>query len=320
LERGIRLNILITGSNGFVGKSLLETLLSKKEYLISAVVRDKKNYLPSDYRLIEIKNFSEKGIWKGHLKDIDVIVHTAGRAHKFKKRSKESLKEYQKDNVSDTLNLAKQAAKSGVKRFIFLSSIKVNGEETISGKKFKPEDTPKPEDFYAISKLEAEKGLFDLSEKTKMEIVCIRPPLIYGPGVKGNLALLIRFIRKGIPLPLASITSNRRSLVSLTNLTSLIEVCLLHPKAANEVFLVSDDEDLSTSELILKLSKAIKKPVRLLGLPLPLLKFLLFISQNERLAHRLLSNLQVDITKTINLLEWSPTVNLEQGLRSIIDK
>ena len=314
------MNILLTGSNGFVGKSLLETFLSKKEYLISAVVRDKKSYLPSDYRLIEIKNFSEEGIWKGHLKDIDVIVHTAGRAHKFKKRTRESLKEYQKDNVSDTLNLAKQAAKSGVKRFIFLSSIKVNGEETILGQKFKPEDNPKPQDYYAISKLEAEKGLFDISAKTNMEIVCIRPPLIYGPGVKGNLALLMKFIRKGIPLPLASITSNRRSLVSLTNLTALIEVCLVHPKAANEVFLVSDNEDLSTSELILKLSKALQKPIRLLGVPLPVLKFILLFSKNERLAHRLLSNLQVDITKTINFLDWSPAISLDQGLKSIVEK
>ena len=314
------MKVLVTGSNGFVGNALVEVLHSKNKYSITPVVRSRGSYLLSNFEVLEVQDFTQSGIWEDKLDGIEVIVHTAGRAHVLKEKSKLPLEEYRKNNVSNTLILAEEAAKAGVKRFIFISSIKVNGEKTIHGQKFKPDDIPKPADYYAISKLEAEKSLFDLSSKTNMEIVCIRPPLIYGSAVKGNLALLVKFIRRGIPLPLGSINSNKRSLVSLLNLTDLIEVCLEHPKAANEVFLVSDGEDLSTSELILQLSKALEKPAHLLRIPMPLLQFLLSILRNERIADRLFSSLQVDITKTIELLDWFPKFTVEQGLKSIIEK
>ena len=320
MERGIRLNVLITGSNGFIGKSLVEQLLSKKQHKVTAVLRDRKNFPLPDCKVLEIRDFTRKGIWEEQLNNIDVIVHAAGRAHIMKERSKKPLEEYRKHNVTNTLFLAREAAKIGVKRFIYLSTIKVNGEKTTAGQPFKADDNPSPVDPYAISKLEAEKSLFDLSGKTEMEVVCIRPPLIYGPGVKGNLSLLLKFIEKGIPLPLGSITSNKRSFVSITNLIDLIEVCLVHPKAANEIFLVSDNEDISTVELIIFLAKAMGKPPRLFNLPLPILKFLFLVSGNKRIADRLISNLQVEITKTTNILGWSPSINLEQGLLSILKK
>ena len=221
---------------------------------------------------------------------------------------------YRRTNVDGTLNLARQAADAGVKRFIFLSSIKVNGEFTRPGMFFTAEDAPNPLDDYSVSKLEAEQGLYEIGDERGMEIVCIRPPLIYGPRIKGNFLSMIRWLDRGVPLPLRAI-HNRRSLIALDNLVDMIITCLDHPAAANQTFTLSDDEDLSTSGLLRRICKALNRPVRLLPVPPYVLRLAMNIVGKEDMALRLLGNLQVDSSKTRELLGWRPSVSVDEGLR-----
>jgi nucleoside-diphosphate-sugar epimerase len=228
--------------------------------------------------------------------------------------AQDPLVEFRKVNVEGTLNLARQAAAAGVKRFIFISSIKVNGEATLPGKSFSAEDVPVPVDAYGVSKLEAEQGLYELAESTGMEVVIIRPVLVYGPGVKANFLSMMRWLSRGIPLPLGAI-HNRRSLVALGNLISLIVLCIDHPRAANQTFLVSDGEDVSTTDLLRKLACALGKPARLLPVPGWLLQGIAALLGRRSLSQRLFGSLQVDISKNQALLGWTPPVGLDQGLR-----
>jgi nucleoside-diphosphate-sugar epimerase len=224
------------------------------------------------------------------------------------------LAEYRKVNVDGTLNLVRQAAEAGVRRFIFISTIKVNGEQTLLSKLFTAEDTPAPEDAYGISKMEAEQGLQALAAETGMEVVIIRPPLVYGPGAKGNFASMIKLIEKGLPLPLGAI-HNKRSLVALDNLIDLIITCIDHPAAANQVFLAGDDEDLSTTELLQGVARAMGKPARLVPVPVGLLMFGATVVGKKAMAQRLLGSLQVDISKARNLLGWQPPLSVGEGLK-----
>jgi UDP-glucose 4-epimerase len=223
------------------------------------------------------------------------------------------LAEFRLINVEGTLELARQAALSGVRRFIYLSSIKVNGEQTLSGQSFTEQDVPAPADSYALSKLEAEESLRDLAKQTGMEVVIIRPPLVYGPGVKANFLNMMCWLHKGMPLPFASI-NNRRSLVALDNLLDLIVVCLEHPEAANQIFLVSDGDDLSTTELLRRMAHALGKPVRLMPVPVSLLKAGAGLLGRRDMAQRLCGSLQVDISKARTLLGWNPPISVEDGL------
>lgn len=251
--------------------------------------------------------------WSAVLKDVHMVVHTVARTHLRDGNSAESLKACRAVNVDATVNLARQAARQGVKRFIFLSSIKVNGEST-TDEPFTVEHLPQPEDSYAISKYEAEQQLMDLAIRTGMEVVIIRPPLVYGPGVKGNFAAMMSWLDKGLPLPLGAI-HNRRSLVALDNLVDLIATCLVHPSAANELFLISDNEDISTTELLHRLSKAMKKPARLIPVPSWLISTAAYMIGKRDIARRLCGCLQIDISKTKSLLAWRPPVGLDEGLR-----
>lgn len=217
-------------------------------------------------------------------------------------------------NVAGTLNLARQAASAGVERFVFLSSIKVNGEQTRPGQRFNPDDQPVPEDPYGMSKWEAELGLRKVAEESGMEVVIIRPPLVYGPGVKGNFASIQRLVARGLPLPLGAI-HNKRSLVALDNLIDLIITCVDHPAAANQVFLVSDGEDLSTSELLRRVGSAMGRPARLLPVPSALIYLGATILGKKAIAQRLLGSLQVDISKARDLLDWDPPISVDEGLR-----
>ena len=245
------------------------------------------------------------------------------------------LAEYRRVNVDATLNLARCAASSGVRRFVYLSSIKVNGERTYpahlgprppeaflrfpEGERelFRADDVPAPEDAYGISKLEAEQGLFALGRETGMEVVIIRPPLVYGPGVKGNLASLIRVVAKGLPLPLGAI-HNRRSLVGLDNLVDLIVTCVNHPAAANQVFLAGDGQDLSTTELLRSIARAMGKPSRLIPVPAGMLMLGATLLGKKAMAQRLLGSLQADISKARTVLGWEPPVSVEEGIGRMV--
>jgi nucleoside-diphosphate-sugar epimerase len=243
-----------------------------------------------------------------------VVIHTAARAHIMKDEVPDPLAEYRKVNVDGTLNLARQAAEAGVRRFVFISSIKVNGEQTPVNQPFTAEDASAPEDAYGVSKMEAEQGLQALAAETGMEVVIIRPPLVYGPGVKGNFASMIKLVEKGLPLPLGAI-HNKRSLVALDNLVGLIITCIDHPAAANQAFLAGDGEDRSTTELLQGVARAMGKPSRLVPVPAGLLMFGATVLGKKAMAQRLLGSLQVDISKARNLLGWQPPLSVEEGLK-----
>jgi nucleoside-diphosphate-sugar epimerase len=224
------------------------------------------------------------------------------------------LAEYRRVNVDGTLNLARQAAAAGVKRFIFISSINVNGEQTSPFKPFTADDLVSPNDVTGISKWEAEQGLQQLAAETGMELVIIRPPLVYGPGVKGNFASMIKLVAKGLPLPLGAI-HNQRSLVAVDNLVDLIITCIDHPAAANQVFLAGDGQDMSTTELLRGVARAMGKPSRLIPVPASLLMLGATVLGKKAMAQRLLGSLQVDISKARNLLGWEPPVSVDEGLK-----
>lgn len=310
--------ILVTGSSGFVGQSLIKRLTTEFEpSSIIAVVRNQSLDLDVTVPCIEIGDLSNEINLSQILQGVHVVVHCAGRAHVMNDRSLDPLAEFRRVNVQGTVNLARQAAAAGVKRFIFLSSIKVNGELTKMGKSFTADDEPAPEDPYGISKYEAEQVLHQIASDSGMELVVIRPPLVYGPGVKANFESMMKWLSKGIPLPLGAITGNRRSLVALDNLIDLIVICLNHPNAANQKFLVSDGEDISTTVLLNKIGTALGRPARLFHVPLALLKIGTFLMKKKTIYQRLTGSLQLDITKTQMVLDWTPPLTLDEGLRRV---
>lgn len=306
------MNILLTGASGFLGESLSEFLDHDSRFVLTRAVRRKGSLKDSRDVLIDALHAGTD--WARALHEQDVVVHAAARAHVMNEESVNPLVEYRRVNVDGTLNLARQAASAGVRRFIYLSSIKVNGESTPLGQPFSEEDNPSPEDAYGVSKMEAEHGLKELCRETRMELVIIRPPLVYGPGVKGNFASMIKLVGKGVPLPFGSVR-NKRSLVALDNLVDLIVTCIDHPSAANEIFLVSDGYDLSTTELLRGVGAAMGKPARLVPVPPSLLTLAASVLGRKAIAQRLIGSLQVDISRARNLLGWQPTVTVEEGLR-----
>lgn len=263
-------------------------------------------------------NLEPSSDWSTALTGCDVIVHAAARVHVMQERAQDPLAEFRRVNVVGTLNLARQAADAGVRRFVFLSSIKVNGEMTAIDRPFTASQPAAPLDPYGVSKAEAEEGLHRLGAETGMEIVIVRPPLVYGPGVRANFGRLVSAIGRGLPLPLARVDQNRRSLVALDNLVDLILTCTTHPAAANQTFLVSDGEDLSTADLLRRLGVAMGRPARLLPVPLALLRLGATLAGKGDMAQRLLGNLQVDITHTCQTLGWRPPISVDEGLRRTV--
>ena len=302
--------LLITGANGFVGRALCTQAVSN--FFIKGVVRSQQS-LPSDVKTVLIDTIDGNTDWRDALQGINVIVHLAARVHVMHDHTNDPLQEFRKVNVDGTVNLAKQAALAGVKRFVFISSIKVNGESTPLGQPFQADDLPLPVDAYGLSKYEAENALKQLASETGMEVVIIRPPLVYGVGVKANFYSMMRWLDKGIPLPLGAI-HNQRSLVALDNLVDLIITCIDHPAAANQIFLVSDGEDLSTSELLHHTAIALDKSAKLLPVPVWLLQMAASLLGKRAVAQRLCSSLQLDITKTRQLLNWTPLVSVDDAL------
>ena len=253
--------------------------------------------------------------WLQALKGVSTVVHLAARVHVMNDKSPDPLSTFLQINTQGTANLARQAARAGVKRFIFLSSIKVNGELTQPGQAFTAEDVPAPEDPYGVSKYEAERLLRKIASETGMDVVIIRSPLVYGSGVKANFHSMMRVLAKGVPLPLAAVTNNRRSFVALDNLVDLIVTCMNHPAAANQTFLVSDDEDLSTAALLISMGLALRKPARLFYVPTWLLKFGALALNKTSIYQRLCGSLQLDISKTRNVLAWHPPLSVDEGLQ-----
>ena len=302
--------IALTGYTGFVGSLFLkafepdDVLLLGRKALIS---HPHFNF----FDLSDTQNLDLKCC----LKPVDVLIHSAARVHVMNDNAVDPLSEFRAINTDGTLKLAEQAAQAGVKRFIFVSSIKVNGESTTGKQPFSDADEPAPEDPYGISKAEAEQQLLELGEQTDMEIVIIRPPLVYGEGVKANFASLMKLVGKGLPLPFRLITKNKRSLVSVYNLVDLIKECIDHPKAANQVFLASDDQDLSTAEMVALMAKVQGKPN--LGIPVLLWCFKLAgkLLGKQAVIDRLTGSLQLDITHTKNTLNWAPPYTVEDGFK-----
>ena len=293
LSRVTELSMLITGGTGFVGKALVKRLSA----------------LP-----VRLATRADSAGWEKVLVGINTVVHLAARVHVMQDTEADPLTSFRAVNVDGTLNLACQAAAAGVNRFVFISSVKVNGEFTPFGSAFTEADAPNPQDAYGQSEHEAEQGLRQLSVDTGMEVVIIRPPLVYGPGVKANFAALMRVVQRGWPLPLGAV-HNQRSLVALDNLVDFIITCITHPQAANQAFLVSDGQDLSTTELVRGMAQAAGVPARLLPVPVWALQAGASLLGMGDAVQRLCGNLQVDTSKARSLLGWVPPVSVEEGLR-----
>lgn len=299
--------VLLTGATGFVGRSLHACLL-QEGIPTTGTTRGVAKGLTSTGEL------GPETSWQEILPSHQVVVHAAARVHVMEDTATDPLAEFRRVNVTGTLNLARQAVAAGVRRFVFLSSIKVNGEETAPGQPFRADDPPRPLDPYGLSKQEAEEGLRQLAREGNMEVVIIRPPLVYGPGVRANFEAMMRWLHRGLPLPLGSI-HNQRSLVALDNLVDLIITCLDHPAAANQTLLVSDGEDLSTTELLQRMAAALGKPARLLPVPPALLSAGATLLGRRAVAQRLLGSLQVDSSRTQRLLGWKPRISVEEALQ-----
>lgn len=302
--------IVVTGASGFVGHALARRLHCEGEQVLG-ICRSDGNF---GFPVAKMPSFDDPGALAESLNGADAVVHCAARAHQMQDTAEDPLSAFRKINRDMTLSVARQSAERGVSRFVFLSTIKVNGESTSGRGPFTPDESAHPEDPYGFSKFEAEQGLIELASETGMEVVIIRPPLVYGPGVKGNFASMIKLVDRGLPLPLGAV-HNKRSLVALENLVDLIITCTYHPAAANEVFLASDGDDLSTTELLRAVAVAMGKPSRLVPLPSGLLTAGATILGKKAVARRLLDSLQVDISKTRDLLDWQPPLSVDDGLR-----
>lgn len=299
--------VLLTGATGYIGKALLASLASNA-YLVVAPVRTPLVSLPENVEMPLLKDIS---MWPDDCNwfaGCDVVIHLAAKAHVYG----EPASEYTRVNRDATFSLARMASKAGVKRFIFLSSIGVNGQTSI--KPFEISDEPDPSECAAISKLEAETSLRLIAQETGMEFVIIRPTLVYGPNAPGNFGKLLKLTQKNLPLPLGSVF-NKRSLVGLDNLVDLIVTCITHPKAVNQTFLVSDDHDLSTTELLNMMTSAAGKKSCLIPMPVAWLRFAATLVGKQAVIDRLCSNLQVDISHTKETLGWVPPVSIDEGIR-----
>lgn len=303
--------VLLTGATGFVGKAVLADLAGRGHAVRAAI----RSAAPAEFEAapFSIAAIDAETDWRAALEGVEVVIHSAARVHVMNDTEADPLAAFRKVNVEGTLSLARQAVAAGARRFVFISSIKVNGEGTVSGRPYRADDEPAPADPYGISKMEAEQGLRELAMRTGLEVVIIRPVLVYGPGVKANFLAMMRWLDKGVPLPFGAI-HNRRSLVALDNLVDLVRLCTTHPAAANQTFLVSDGEDLSTTSLLQRMAKALGKPARLLPVPAALLALGATLLGRRALSQRLCGSLQVDIEKTRSLLGWTPPVSVDRAL------
>jgi nucleoside-diphosphate-sugar epimerase len=311
------MNVLVTGANGFIGRILCSTL-TDKGHAVRGTFRFQEKFI--HYRksmdCVAVGEIGPDTDWTEALRGVDVIIHLAARVHVMKESATDPLSEFRRTNVAATEHLAKMAAKAGVKRFIFLSTVKVNGEQT-KDTPFNENDIPCPEDPYAVSKWEAEQALHKISDETGLEVVILRPPLVYGPGVKANFLRLLQVVDRNIPLPFLNI-DNRRSFIYLENLVDAIVTCCTHPNAKGETFLVSDGEDVSTPELIRMIASAMNKKAKLFPFAQSSLKTIgTFIGKKEELD-RLLGSLSVDSSKIRKILNWTPPFSMRDGIQETV--
>ena len=304
---------LVTGANGFVGKLLCAELI-RQGHSVVAIVRNVSDQI-GDTKQISVSTINGDTNWSYALLDVEIVVHLAARVHIMLNQANKSISEFREVNVDGTLNLAMQAASAGVKRFIFISSVKVNGENTEIGKPFTEANIANPQDAYGVSKFEAEQGLMHIAKQTGLEVVIIRPPLIYGPGVKANFANIMLAVKQSTLLPLGSI-HNKRSFIYLGNLVSFILLCFNHTAAANQIFLVSDGHDLSTTTLLQNCAVALKVKAKLVPIPQKIVIYIMIALGKGSEAQKLCGNLQIDISKAHRLLGWTPPVSVADGLKA----
>lgn len=307
--------VVVTGANGFVGRAVVERLVADG-YAVTAAVR-RPVPMPAGVRTVIVGDLGAAD-WRAALDGCAAVVHCAARVHVMRDAAADAMAAYRLTNVEGTRALATQAAAAGARRFIFLSSIKVNGEATRPGTPFRADDAPQPVDPYGVSKLEAERALEALAARGALDLTVIRPPLVYGPGVKANFLAMARWLAKGVPLPFGRLTENRRSLVALGNLVDLIACCLARDAAVGQVLLVSDGEDLSTTELLRRTARALGVRPRLLPLPTTAMAVAARVLGRRDLWQRLGGSLQVDIAATCTRLGWRPPVSVDDGLRAAV--
>jgi len=305
------MKVLVTGGTGFVGTALCDRLVAYGHMVVPAV-RSKSGW-PHE---VVVGNLDASTDWRPALTGCDAVIHLAARVHVMNDASLNPLALYRATNTEATLNLARQAAQAGVKRFVFISTIKVNGEGRDAP--YRETDASAPEDAYAISKWEAEQGLLQIAQETGLELVILRPPLVYGPGVKANFLRLMQLVQRGWPLPLGAIR-NRRSLLYLGNFVDAIRLCVEHPTAAGQTFLLDDGQPVSTPELIRALARAMGRPARLLGVPVRVLEFMGVLLGKRAAVARLTGSLWVDSSFIRSRLNWTPPYSMESGLAATVD-
>ena len=319
--------ILITGASGFIGQSLIKSLFNSSRSVRGTIRSRNLFFSDAKTEYVSIGDINLKTNWRESLINIDCIIHCAGKAHAIKSKKNNLSKIYQSVNVDGTKQLAEQAAEAKVRRLIFLSSIKVNGEDTnndvifkfLNEKKkvFSHKDLVSPQDHYAISKLEAEKALWEISSRTGLEVVVVRLPLVYGCGAKGNLAKLIKLVRSGIPLPLG-LVKNQRSMIGIDNLVDLLTRCIDHPEASGKTFLASDGEDLSTPKLVKFIASSMLRTANLFPFPISMLKLFGSVLGKSKEINRLVGSLRVDNSYAKEILNWTPSVSVEEGIRRMV--
>jgi nucleoside-diphosphate-sugar epimerase len=314
-EADIPRTVLVTGATGFVGTGVIDRIRRATDLRLRAAAR-RKAPLIGEQEYAKIGDLRGSTDWSAALGGVDTVVHLAARVHIMRDTATDPLRAFRELNVNATENLARQAASAGARRFVYLSSIKVNGEQTAPGRPFTASDAPAPLDPYGQSKHEAEEALRAVTRETGMEHVIIRPPIVYGPGVKANFLSMMRWLHRGIPLPFGAL-HNQRSLVGLDNLADLILTCVRHPGARNQVFLAADGEDLSTTALLRRLSCALGRSARLIPVPEAVLRAALAALGKPDLARRLCGSLQVDIGATRHTLGWTPPLNVDEGLKKV---
>lgn len=305
------MRVLVTGANGFVGSALCAHLAALG-HEVFPVVRRQSN-IPGEII------FQSAASWTAALRMCDSVIHLAARAHVMHDKVRNPLQAFRASNVDTTMELATRAVEAGVRRFVFMSSIKVNGEETSPGRSFRPEDSTNPKDPYAISKWEAEQVLFEIGKRTGLEVVIIRPPLVYGSGVKGNFANLIKWVKSGVPLPFGAL-HNRRSMIGLDNLSSFTALCAdidRAPNAKGQVFLVSDGDDVSTTELLRRVAKAYGCRNRLFSASESLVRLAARCTGNASLAKRLFGSLVIDDSNARQMLGWHPPTTMDEQLKKM---
>jgi nucleoside-diphosphate-sugar epimerase len=305
--------VMVTGASGFIGRAVVTALSAHPGYVVRRACRQFDELERRQNRDTVVVALGPHSEWTAALKGVAVVVHTAARVHSMKDPVETPIDDFLEVNVLGTLHLARQAAIAGVRRFVFMSSVKVFGEQSVVNRPFVESDACAPKEAYAASKWEAEQALMELAAQTSMEVVIIRAPLVYGAGARANFQTLVHAVARGIPLPFGAV-SNSRSLVAIDNLVDLIATCLDHPNAGNQTFSVSDVEDLSTPELVRRIAFALSRPARLIAVPVFVLKLVATLGGQQALFQRLCGNLQVDTAKAASLLGWSPPVRVDEAL------